>query len=142
MHAGPHIIDNGAAQYTGPIIDNGTALENIYRLNKGGGRIAADNDTGMYRSWDEDENYLHGNSTGLAPVYDKPIMYTKEVPNYTAPELVYQTQRSMGKQSDKQTAEDEAIYSPGLIVVVIMYSRITLCLSMTQMVAEVNKICG
>ncbi|KAI3760858.1 hypothetical protein L1987_51258 [Smallanthus sonchifolius] len=82
---------------TGPVIDNNTGLETIYRLNMGGERISADNDTGMYRSWDQDNNYLHGNLTGLRPVTNNSIMYTMETPSYTAPELVYQTQRSMGK---------------------------------------------
>ncbi|KAI3762012.1 hypothetical protein L1987_52435 [Smallanthus sonchifolius] len=86
---------------TSPHIDSETALENIYRLNMGGGSISANNDTGMYRSWDQDNNYLHGNITGLRPVTNNSIMYTTGTPNYTAPEPVYQTQRSMGKQSDK-----------------------------------------
>ncbi|KAJ0754326.1 putative protein kinase RLK-Pelle-CrRLK1L-1 family [Helianthus annuus] len=38
----------------------------------------------------------------FSPFYgQKPIMYTTETPNYTAPEIVYQTQRSMGNLSDK-----------------------------------------
>ncbi|KAI3726175.1 hypothetical protein L1987_65972 [Smallanthus sonchifolius] len=82
-------------------ITNSTALENFYRLNMGGGQISGDNDTGMYRSWDQDNSYIYGATGGLTPVYQKPITYTTETPNYTAPELVYQTQRSMGKQSDK-----------------------------------------
>ncbi|KAI3777029.1 hypothetical protein L1987_46822 [Smallanthus sonchifolius] len=47
-------------QLTGPGIDNDSALENIYRLNMGGG----------------------------------------STPNYTAPEIVYQTQRSMDNMAD------------------------------------------
>ncbi|KAJ0694539.1 putative protein kinase RLK-Pelle-CrRLK1L-1 family [Helianthus annuus] len=88
-------------QYSGPIIDNDTTLENIYRLNMGGGEISGNDDTGMYRSWDQDNNYIYGAAIGLTPLYNNPIMYTTETPNYTAPELVYQTQRSMGNQSDK-----------------------------------------
>ncbi|KAD6795915.1 hypothetical protein E3N88_06811 [Mikania micrantha] len=86
---------------TKPVIDNNTVLENIYRLNMGGGRISVNEDTGMYRSWDLDNDYLYGDATGLKPVYDDLIMYTIETPNYTAPELVYQTQRSMGPLADK-----------------------------------------
>ncbi|KAM0039814.1 putative protein kinase RLK-Pelle-CrRLK1L-1 family [Helianthus debilis subsp. tardiflorus] len=88
-------------QVTGPVIDSDTALENIYRLNMGGRQITGNNDTGMYRSWDQDDKYIYGAATGLTPTYHSPIMYTTETPNYTAPELVYQTQRSMGNQSDK-----------------------------------------
>ncbi|KAM0033456.1 putative protein kinase RLK-Pelle-CrRLK1L-1 family [Helianthus debilis subsp. tardiflorus] len=86
----------------GPVIDNKMALENIYRLNMGGGYIAGTEDTGMYRSWNPDGIYIFGAAIGLMPFYgQKPIMYTTETPNYTAPEIVYQTQRSMGKQSNK-----------------------------------------
>ncbi|KAF5791922.1 putative protein kinase RLK-Pelle-CrRLK1L-1 family [Helianthus annuus] len=87
----------------GPVIDNKMALENIYRLNMGGGHVSGNGDTGMYRSWGPDNNYIYSAAIGLTPVYDqlKPIMYTTETPNYTAPELVYRTQRSMGNQSDK-----------------------------------------
>ncbi|KAI3784928.1 hypothetical protein L1987_44036 [Smallanthus sonchifolius] len=83
-----------------PNIMDGKALENFYRLNMGGGHVSGDQDTGMYRSWDPDNNYIYGAAIGLTPVYQKPITYTTETPNYTAPELVYQTQRSMGNQAD------------------------------------------
>ncbi|KAM0039815.1 putative protein kinase RLK-Pelle-CrRLK1L-1 family [Helianthus debilis subsp. tardiflorus] len=88
-------------QYTGPIINNNTTLENIYRLNMGGGQLSSQDDTGMYRAWDQDNNYIYGAAIGLTPLYNNPIMYTTETPNYVAPEAVYQTQRSMGKLSDK-----------------------------------------
>ncbi|KAF5766136.1 putative non-specific serine/threonine protein kinase [Helianthus annuus] len=84
-----------------PVIDEDRAFENIYRLNVGGPQISISDDTGMYRSWDQDEVYIYGAAIGLTPVYDKPIMYTVETPNYTAPEPIYKTQRSMGKQSVK-----------------------------------------
>nr|XP_043614431.1 receptor-like protein kinase FERONIA [Erigeron canadensis] len=86
----------------GPVIDNNTALENIYRLNMGGGQISGKYDTGMYRFWDQDDNYIYGGAFGLTPYpYQAPITYTTETPNYTAPEQVYQTQRSMGKLADQ-----------------------------------------
>ncbi|KAJ0876147.1 putative protein kinase RLK-Pelle-CrRLK1L-1 family [Helianthus annuus] len=90
-------------QNTGPVIDSKAALENIYRLNMGGGYISGTDDTGMYRSWEQDTGYIHGAAIGWTPVYDpkKPIMYTMETPDYTAPELVYRTQRSMGNESDR-----------------------------------------
>ncbi|KAK1421974.1 hypothetical protein QVD17_24781 [Tagetes erecta] len=83
----------------GPVIDTDKALETIYRLNIGGGNISPNDDTGMYRSWEQDNEYIYGGAFGLTPVYDKPIIYTMKTPNYTAPEQVYQTQRSMGNQS-------------------------------------------
>ncbi|KAJ0526946.1 putative protein kinase RLK-Pelle-CrRLK1L-1 family [Helianthus annuus] len=85
----------------GPVIDNETALENIYRLNVGGAQVPDTKDTGLYRSWDLDDIYIYGAAIGWKPFYgQKPIMYTTETPYYTAPEIVYQTQRSMGNQSD------------------------------------------
>ncbi|KAJ0694544.1 putative non-specific serine/threonine protein kinase [Helianthus annuus] len=75
-------------QYSGPIIDNSTALENIYRLNMGGGQVSDNYDTAMYRSWYPDNNYIFGAASGVTWVYDDPIMYTMDTPNYTAPELV------------------------------------------------------
>ncbi|KAL7606495.1 hypothetical protein Lser_V15G20366 [Lactuca serriola] len=85
---------------SGPVTDSYTALENIYRLNVGGSQISGEGDTGMYRSWDGDENYIFPkNALGLTPSTQIPITYTTETPNYTAPELVYQIQRSMGKLS-------------------------------------------
>ncbi|KAF5791923.1 putative protein kinase RLK-Pelle-CrRLK1L-1 family [Helianthus annuus] len=90
-------------QTTGPVTDSNMALENIYRLNMGGGHISGTDDTGMYRPWEQDNSYIYGAASGLTPVYDpkEQIMYTNETPSYTAPELVYRTQRSMGKQSDR-----------------------------------------
>nr|XP_043617198.1 receptor-like protein kinase FERONIA [Erigeron canadensis] len=85
---------------TGPITDNQTALENTYRLNMGGRRISVKYDTGMYRFWDQDDNYIYGAWYGETPLNTPPITYTPETPNYTAPETVYQTQRSMGKLAE------------------------------------------
>ncbi|KAI3500653.1 hypothetical protein L1887_36477 [Cichorium endivia] len=87
-------------QKTGPVITEDTAFEKFYRLNVGGGQISATNDTGIYRSWDQDEQYVSPEtSIGLTPVNKTPIVYTDATPNYTAPELVYATQRSMGNRS-------------------------------------------
>ncbi|KAK1421967.1 hypothetical protein QVD17_24772 [Tagetes erecta] len=85
----------------GPIIDNDIALENMYRLNMGGRYVSSNEDTGMYRSWDADYNYILGAEMGVVPACNNPILYTTQTPNYTAPELVYHTQRSMGKLADK-----------------------------------------
>ncbi|XP_024977853.1 receptor-like protein kinase FERONIA [Cynara cardunculus var. scolymus] len=87
-------------QVTGSVIDDDTALEKIYRLNVGGRQIYVNSDTGMYRSWDQDDDYIYGGMFGLTPINKTPIAYTMETPNYTAPELVYATQRSMGNMSD------------------------------------------
>nr|GEZ06990.1 receptor-like protein kinase FERONIA [Tanacetum cinerariifolium] len=85
---------------TGPVVNHNTALENVYRLNMGGSSISGNDDTGMYRSWDQDIMYASNSGLALTPFYEIPIMYTVDTPNYTAPELVYQTQTSMGKLAD------------------------------------------
>ncbi|KAM0033451.1 putative protein kinase RLK-Pelle-CrRLK1L-1 family [Helianthus debilis subsp. tardiflorus] len=103
----PLYSSSGGLKYvgadTGPVINSKVALENIYRLNMGGGYISDTEDTGMYRSWEPDSNYIYG-AIGLTPLnYDpkEQIMYTNKTPSYTAPEQVYRSQRSMGKLSDK-----------------------------------------
>ncbi|CAI9283089.1 unnamed protein product [Lactuca saligna] len=86
-------------QLSGPFIDKYTALETIYRLNVGGGQISSKDDTGLYRSWDGDDNYIFAASVGITWAMNTSIVYTTNTPNYTAPELVYQIQRSMGPLS-------------------------------------------
>lgn len=72
------------------------ALETVYRFNVGGQQISPVNDTGMFRSWSDDTNYL--GFRGADPVnISTPIQFSAQCPNYTAPELVYQTARTMGQ---------------------------------------------
>ncbi|KAA8547901.1 hypothetical protein F0562_004330 [Nyssa sinensis] len=76
-------------------ITNKTALELLYRLNVGGSFISPMVDTGMFRSWYDDNNYVIQNR-GVLPVNTTiPINYKKTKP-YTAPDGVYRTARSMG----------------------------------------------
>ncbi|PWA38666.1 Concanavalin A-like lectin/glucanase, subgroup [Artemisia annua] len=89
----------GVDMNTAAVINKDTALEMVYRLNMGGRQISGNDDTGMYRVWDQDDNYVSGYK-GFTPTYANPITYTVETPSYTAPEPVYQTQREMGNQSD------------------------------------------
>ncbi|XP_071713797.1 receptor-like protein kinase FERONIA [Rutidosis leptorrhynchoides] len=88
------------AQTSGLEINEETALEAMYRLNMGGQQIPGENDTGMNRVWEQDDNYIFG-AHGRTPVYNDSIMYTTDTPNYTAPDPVYRTQRSMGNQSER-----------------------------------------
>ncbi|CAL5324939.1 unnamed protein product [Camellia sinensis] len=78
-------------------INNNTALETLYRLNVGGNDVSVNDDTGMYRTWHQDDPYISGADFGLAPHLDVPIRYTNKTPNYTAPATVYTTARTMGK---------------------------------------------
>ncbi|KAK1364117.1 Protein kinase domain-containing protein [Heracleum sosnowskyi] len=80
-------------------IDDSYALEKLYRLNVGGGDISSTHDSGMFRSWDNDEPYLLGADTGLIPLLKIPTKYTLTTPAYTAPEDVYSTARTMDYES-------------------------------------------
>ncbi|KAL6324577.1 hypothetical protein AAG906_013389 [Vitis piasezkii] len=77
-------------------IDKAFALETVYRLNVGGQNISPMKDTGMFRTWSDDIEYL--GYRGADPVNtSNPIQYSDKFPNYSAPELVYQTARTMGQ---------------------------------------------
>ncbi|XP_050290556.1 receptor-like protein kinase FERONIA [Quercus robur] len=80
-------------------IDYSRALEMVYRLNVGGGAIQAEEDTGMFRKWSEERDYLLSGRFGPHDPSLKP-KYTK-IPNYTAPDAVYQSAISMGPDSNK-----------------------------------------
>ncbi|KDP24662.1 hypothetical protein JCGZ_26521 [Jatropha curcas] len=79
-------------------LDNKTALETVYRLNVGGRDIDSSGDTGMYRKWVQDSNYIFGAAFGVTSISKVKINYTKITPAWVAPELVYSTMRSMGSQ--------------------------------------------
>lgn len=80
------------------IIDNSSALENVYRLNVGGQDIPPAKDTGMFRSWYDDTPYLLGAAIGVPETADPnmTIEYSDGMPTYVAPQDVYSTARSMG----------------------------------------------
>ncbi|KAL7095078.1 hypothetical protein ACP275_10G002500 [Erythranthe tilingii] len=85
-------------QTTGFNIDNGTALENVYRLNVGGNDISPSRDTGLFRSWRDDSSYIYGAANGVTEVPDSNVTvgYPSGSPSYIAPIDVYRTLRSMG----------------------------------------------
>ncbi|KAF8010440.1 hypothetical protein BT93_J1158 [Corymbia citriodora subsp. variegata] len=73
------------------------ALEAVKRLNVGGTFVGPADDTGMYRTWEADDNYLSSSSIGVIPVnITIQLNYSELVPNFTAPDNVYKTARSMG----------------------------------------------
>ncbi|KAK9011930.1 hypothetical protein V6N11_040002 [Hibiscus sabdariffa] len=76
-------------------IDNYTALQNVHRLNVGGPSISATNDTGMYRNWYNDIDYLVGG--GVVPSNTSIKLEYDKIPEYSAPDNVYTTARSMGR---------------------------------------------
>ncbi|GLT38196.1 hypothetical protein SLA2020_124600 [Shorea laevis] len=81
-------------------LDTTTALETMYRLNVGGKQIENKDDTGMYRTWHQDEDYLVVSKwVTVYNLLDSPIKYTTDTPEYTAPKEVYTTCRLMTSDS-------------------------------------------
>ncbi|KAM3252967.1 receptor-like protein kinase FERONIA [Capsicum annuum] len=79
-------------------INNSTALKNLYRLNVGGNFVPSTEDTGMYRVWAADDDFVFG--YGYETLHlDVNITYTSETPAYTAPNIVYTTSRTMANYS-------------------------------------------
>ncbi|KAH8483637.1 hypothetical protein H0E87_028155 [Populus deltoides] len=79
-------------------LDNTTALETVYRLNVGGQDIGSTGDTGMYRTWNQDSEYLIGQAGNTPYLPGVKIKYTTKTPAYSAPVKVYSTMRSMGPE--------------------------------------------
>ncbi|KAL5805761.1 hypothetical protein ACOSQ3_028661 [Xanthoceras sorbifolium] len=77
-------------------LSNSKALERVYRVNVGGSYISAGYDTGMYRSWSTDDDYLTEAIPSALPVNDSVKPNFRFIHNYSAPESVYQTARTMG----------------------------------------------
>ncbi|KAA8523846.1 hypothetical protein F0562_010269 [Nyssa sinensis] len=72
------------------------ALETVYRLNMGGPLLTAQNDT-LGRTWENDEKYLHVNSSAAnVSVSPSTIKYPPAVTPETAPNWVYATAETMG----------------------------------------------
>lgn len=86
-----------AGEGSSMLIDETLAMEAVYRLNVGSNDISPEDDTGMFRTWSQDDDYLV--NKGTDPVnLTMPIQYSDQFPNYSAPEAVYQTARSMGRE--------------------------------------------
>ncbi|EPS73118.1 hypothetical protein M569_01631 [Genlisea aurea] len=89
-------------QPTGFVIDNSTVLENVYRLNVGGQAISPSDDTGMFRSWNDDLPYIFSAAIGITESLDPSVLnisFPSGSPSYVAPFNVYATLRSMGPNS-------------------------------------------
>ncbi|KAI8019574.1 Receptor-like protein kinase FERONIA [Camellia lanceoleosa] len=93
MPAGLYYTDSGVyvvGQKYKTYIKNNTALETSHRLNIGGGLILSVEDSGMFRQWFDDTNYLL-ESSGLLPVTGTVAVKFMNA----APPKLYQTAWSM-----------------------------------------------
>nr|AQM55938.1 MRLK3 [Malus domestica] len=82
-------------------IENNAAMEMVYRINVGGSQLSFNRDTGMYRNWDGiqvEYNYLDDLSKNFSVLPQNSSIQPdfSEIPEYSAPEEVYRTARSMG----------------------------------------------
>ncbi|CAL5421718.1 unnamed protein product [Camellia sinensis] len=78
-------------------VDYNYSMETCYRLNMAGNEIPPKQDTGMFRRWTRDDDYIFGAATGDWPFdFNFTLRYPPDVPPYTAPEMVYKTGRAMG----------------------------------------------
>ncbi|KAI8534164.1 hypothetical protein RHMOL_Rhmol10G0067600 [Rhododendron molle] len=89
-------------------VDKSIALETVHRLNVGGSSISSIEDTGMFRDWYEDTNYLLEKSSVKPVTTTIRIKYTS-IPPYTAPQKVYQTSWSL--VPDKQANKTESNFT-------------------------------
>ncbi|KAK3409352.1 hypothetical protein EUGRSUZ_J01480 [Eucalyptus grandis] len=78
-------------------LDTTSVLEAVKRLNVGGQFVDPVHDTGMYRTWEADDEYVTSSYIGGLPVNTTiQLNYGKQVSDYTAPDPVYTTARTMG----------------------------------------------
>ncbi|KAK2413152.1 receptor protein kinase FERONIA [Trifolium repens] len=96
-------VDTGTTDYK---IQNEKALEMLYRVNVGQNQVPPNNDTGMFRNWDIDYPlYLKKEyPESISSVYgEQHLNYLNNtIPNYTAPEDVYLTERNYGKDAKEE----------------------------------------
>ncbi|KAE9605030.1 hypothetical protein Lal_00036894 [Lupinus albus] len=78
-------------------LENNKALETRYRINVGNTGIQPSEDTGMFRNWDSDINYiLKQYNNSVSSGFGLQLNY-KGYPDYIAPANVYLTARNYGK---------------------------------------------
>ena len=85
-------------------INYSMALEMVYRLNVGGSLIPPMEDTGMFREWSEAVNkYSWRDGDGVRVIPRDPSLNPKysKIPNYTAPDPIYQSAITMGPNRAK-----------------------------------------
>ncbi|XP_059598742.1 receptor-like protein kinase FERONIA [Vitis vinifera] len=93
-----YTAQDGGFQFIGQqnsfFVETDHALENVYRLNVGGKSLSPTDDTGMFRTWDADDEYCV--KLAFVPANTSINLKFTQIPNYTAPLDVYRTARTMG----------------------------------------------
>ena len=103
-------------------VETDLALENVYRLNVGGQTISPTHDTGMFRTWDIDDDYCV--KLAFVPANTNADLNFTQIPSYTAPLQVYQTARSMGNNRTENMGYNLTWFLPvdsGFIYVVRLH---------------------
>ncbi|KAK9039011.1 hypothetical protein V6N11_023851 [Hibiscus sabdariffa] len=77
-------------------IENNTALETMYRVNVGGSEISPTEDTGMFRAWLTDDDYLTIAKQNSLRANESTDLTFSVIPSFSAPREVYVTARTMG----------------------------------------------
>ncbi|KAK8488889.1 hypothetical protein V6N11_075739 [Hibiscus sabdariffa] len=73
-----------------------TALEMMYRVNVGGSEISPREDTGMFRAWLNDDDFLTIAKPSALPFSTNGSLTFSAIPSFSAPREVYLTARTMG----------------------------------------------
>lgn len=81
-------------------IGSSFVLQTMYRLNVGGQNIGPSGDSNLSRTWYDDSFYIYGANNGVTLSNDSAVQYTDNDPDYTAPQDVYRTFRSMTPDSN------------------------------------------
>ncbi|KAK9067170.1 hypothetical protein SSX86_014495 [Deinandra increscens subsp. villosa] len=84
-------------------IDNTTALETVHRLNIGGSSVSPIEDTGMFRRWSKDSDYLLEKHKKSQVYHATSMIKYTNIPTISAPLKVYQTSWSTSSYIKKST---------------------------------------
>ncbi|KAK8995478.1 hypothetical protein V6N11_075751 [Hibiscus sabdariffa] len=90
------ITSIGQAKGTMYTIENNTAFEKMYRIRVGGREIPPREDTGMFRAWLNDDDFLTIAKPSALPVNTSVDLTFTRIPSFAAPSEVYTTARTMG----------------------------------------------
>jgi hypothetical protein len=94
---------NPSGQYLGL---EAQPFQTVYRINVGGSKVTADNDT-LWRSWDTDQSFsLNSTATQLVP-YQGKLNYQKgTATKEDAPDSVYNTARQLVVQNNTRSTSN------------------------------------